>query len=580
MNAQAWIHWLEQGRGARSVKLLCLLVGVVALSLTVTYKQFHGPRTEETMRQVDLGRSLASGQGFTSSVNYPQVYAVLAKRDGSRPLQTRLPEVYQAPGYAMTVGAVLAVLPESARVALFADAPKPPDGFAADYVLLALNVVLLWIAVWQTWCLGRCLFDARVGGLAAAALLLSTPAWTHVVAVDGAALAMVLLLGLFQCLARADRAVDDGTRPGLWWALAGAMTGALFLTDYPLGTLLIAVAVHAWWRGRRAGAAVAIVVALVVVSPWLIRNVSVIGSPLGLAAQDILLREGDPTADPEVWRTTLSAESPPISVNKLGNKVLSGLQDTLRERLWSGGGLVLTAFFVTGWIYRFRRDSTNRLRTLFALALALMVVSQGLMNSGEGERWPSIVAAPLIIVFGVGFFAVLAASSDALRAWPKLAAAGLLTLQALPLVHDLAEPRRIHFSYPPYYPAFFIALGQEVERRGGPVGGWMCDVPAGAAWYSGQRVWAQPDTLRDFYEIDVDQHQLALVLTPATLDRPFFAELLDAEANATRFGEWGRIYTGLINGKLPREFPLRESRALAPNFQLLVDPVWAGPRGK
>ncbi|MCC5023444.1 MAG: hypothetical protein J6386_11960 [Candidatus Synoicihabitans palmerolidicus] len=56
----------------------------------------------------------------------------------------------------------------------------------------------------------------------------------------------------------------------------------------------------------------------------------------------------------------------------------------------------------------------------------------------------------------------------------------------------MAEPRCIHFSYPPYYPAFFIALGEEVERRGDPISGWMADVPAGAAWYAGQRVWAQP----------------------------------------------------------------------------------------
>ena len=130
MNTQAWIHWLEQGRGARSLRLLCLLVAVVALSLTVAYKQFHGPRTEETMRQVDLGRSLANGQGFTSSVNYPQVYAVLAERTGASPLQERLPEVYQAPGYAMVVGAVLGLLPDARRQALFADAPNPPDGFA------------------------------------------------------------------------------------------------------------------------------------------------------------------------------------------------------------------------------------------------------------------------------------------------------------------------------------------------------------------------------------------------------------------------------------------------------------------
>jgi hypothetical protein len=143
------------------------------------------------------------------------------------------------------------------------------------------------------------------------------------------------------------------------------------------------------------------------------------------------------------------------------------------------------------------------------------------------------------------------------------------------MVREVMEPRRIHFSYPPYYPSFFMALGEEVDRRGAGLGGWMADVPAGAAWYSGHRVWAQPHTLRDFYAVNVDQHQLALVLTPATLDRPFFAELIGGRVSPSRFGEWGKVYTGLISGRLPRDFPLRESRQLADNFQLLLDPTWS-----
>ncbi|WP_221030256.1 glycosyltransferase family 39 protein [Actomonas aquatica] len=581
MNAQAWIHWLEQGRGAAALKGLALLLGVVALSLTVAYKQFHGPRTEETLRQADLGRSIATGEGFTTSVNYPQVYATMRAEQPERAPGRRLPEVYHPPGYPLVIATALKLLPAAQRDALFAEAPAPPDGFGADYLLLALNVLLFWVAVIQTWRLGTRLFDRKVGGMAAIALLVSMPAWTHVVAVDGAALTMVLLLGVFQCLARADLVADAASgRPSPWWLGAGALAGLLFLTDYPYGIVVLAVSGHALWRRRSLAAVLAVAVALAVATPWLLRNVAVTGSPLGLAGQDLALRAGDPTADPAVWRNTLSAETPAISLNKLGNKVLTALQSALRDGLWSGGGLVLTAFFVTGWIYRFRRESANRLRTLFAGVLGLLIVTHGLCNSGEGERVPTVVATPLIIVFGVGFFAVLAASSEFLRTWPRLAVLGLLGMQALPLAHDLAEPRRIHFSYPPYYPAFFLALGQEMELRGDPVAGWMCDVPAGAAWYASDRVWSRPATLRDFYSVDVDQHQVALVLTPATLDRPFFAELLDAEANVTRFGEWGKIYTGLISGELPRTFPLSESRALAPNFQLLVDPAWAGTTGK
>ncbi len=62
MNLQQAIHWLEQGGGARVLKISALVLGLLALSATVAFKQFHGPRTEETLRQADLGRSIASGE--------------------------------------------------------------------------------------------------------------------------------------------------------------------------------------------------------------------------------------------------------------------------------------------------------------------------------------------------------------------------------------------------------------------------------------------------------------------------------------------------------------------------------------
>lgn len=580
MNLQQAIHWLEQGSGARWLRWGGLVLGLGTLAIVVAYKQFHGPRTEETLRQADLGRSLASGQGFTTSVNYPQVHAVLEKRGRLFSATERFPEVYHAPGYAMLVAGALAILPGDFESRLFSEVPDPPAGFGADYLLLVLNVILLAVATIQTWRLGTRLFDRRAGGLAALAVMLSTSIWGHVVAVDGTALAMVLLLGMFQALTAADDAIDAG-RSGRWqWMLAGGLVGVLFLVDYSWGGLIAVVLGHAWWRNALRNGGWAVLVALILVSPWLWRNAEVIGSPVGLASQNVALRSGDLTAEPEEIRTTLSADAPRLNINKMGNKVLTALQDTLQRDLWASGGLLLTAFFVTGWIYRFKRDGTNRMRTLAAVSLALMVVSQGLFNSGEAERLATSVGAPLIMIFGAGFFLVLIRSSAALKAWPGVAATGLLALQALPLVHDIMEPRRIHFSYPPYYPALFKAMGSELERSATQQVGWSADVPAGAAWYAGHRVWAQPASLQEFYAIHVEQRQVALVLTPETLDRPFFAELARAPSERSRFGEWGRVYTGLITGRMPAGFPLNQSRRLADNFYLVVDGGWVQARGK
>ena len=106
----------------------------------------------------------------------------------------------------------------------------------------------------------------------------------------------------------------------------------------------------------------------------------------------------------------------------------------------------------------------------------------------------------------------------------------------------------------------------------------MTDVPAGVAWYGRQRVWAQPVKLRDFYEVTLEQPIAALLLTPHTLDRPFFSELAAraAPSGATQLtnhsGDWGRIYGGIFTGSLPPEFPLSVPQRLAENLYLLLNP--------
>ena len=67
--AQGFIHWLEVGGGARWIRAAAVVAGTLALSLLVAWKQFHGPASEATLIQADVGRQLARGEGFTTLVN-------------------------------------------------------------------------------------------------------------------------------------------------------------------------------------------------------------------------------------------------------------------------------------------------------------------------------------------------------------------------------------------------------------------------------------------------------------------------------------------------------------------------------
>ena len=306
---------------------------------------------------------------------------------------------------------------------------------------------------------------------------------------------------------------------------------------------------------------------------------AVTGLPVGLASQNIALKAGDSTAEPAVVRATLSSKLPSIELNKLSNKFLTTIQETLRSRAWSGGAMWFTAFFAAGWLYVFKSAPVNRIRWLFAISLAALVGSQAAFNSGESERLAVVWLAPLVIVFGSGFFFVLLSSNSVLGAWPRVCAGVLLTLQALPLAHDALDPHWLHFQYPPYFPQLFQGMRRQLDTSD-PAGrfGLMADVPAGLAWYGQTRVWAQPATLRDFYAVQIEQPTGELLLTPRTLDRPFFSDLNARPktpgfltAAIPRIGEWGEVYGGLLTGSLPREFPLSIPRKVTEDLYVLFN---------
>jgi len=405
---------------------------------------------------------------------------------------------------------------------------------------------------------------------------------------------MVLALLAFWILARIEGEEGAAVQlaPG-WLAALGAVCGLLFLAEYSAGALVLVALGHVAWRfaGRARWTAFALVVAgfAVVTAPWVARNLALTGHPVALAAQNLALKSGDATAEPANQRALLTATLPEADLNKLGNKALTYLQENLKSRLWSGGGMWLTAFFVAGWLYVFRSATANRLRWTFTAAFAVLLVAQAVFNSGESERLVACWLAPLVMIFGAGFFFVLLGSNAVLGSWPRACAVALVVAQALPLVHDALEPRRLHFNYPPYFPGLFMGMRLELERRDNAGRfGVMADVPAGVAWYGRQRVWAQPAKLRDFYAVTLEQPIAELLLTPHTLDRPFFSELASRPAppGATmpqadgRFGDWGRVYGGLFTGSLPAEFPLSVPQRLAENLYVLLNPAVPPVRGK
>ncbi len=586
-SGQEIIHWMEQGRGARWMLRAAVAAGAMLLSFWYSLRQFHGVPNEFVMQQAVLGRQLARGEGFTTLVNYPQTYAVLQRRGVQFDEKRAYPELHNAPLYALTLAAAFKLLPAS----IWAHRSVPPDGWAPDYAVLAVNLVLFWVAVWLVWRLAQRLFDERAAWLASLATAVSVTLWQQTVALTGLPLFMVLLLTVFDRLLRLEEAWTDfpalTPRVLLRASVLGGLCALLFLTEYSGG--LVAIVIGGYLALRLGGLArwpalgVFAGTMALLVAPWLGRNVAVAGHPLGLAWQNLALKAGDTTAEPAAQRNLATVEPPGLDLNKLGNKGLTGMERNLKERIWSGGGLMLTAFFVAGLAYQFRHGPVNRVRWGFGAVLLVLLAAQPFFNSGESPRLPAYYLAPLIIVFGAGFFFVLVDSQAQLTVHWRWVVAGLLLLQGLPLVRDCLEPRKIHFYYPPYYPNLFVDLRGFMQSRFLPGTGVSTDVPAGTAWYGQTRVWAKPERLRDFSQIIVEQNIGALLLTPVTLDRPFFSELAaraGENINLTDAGGWGGVYAGLVTRRMPASFPLNlPPQKFADNMVLLINPQTQVQRG-
>src|SRR5665213_1611587 len=144
---QELIHWLEMGGGARWVLLGALFSCGIALTVVVSWRQFRGAASEATLVQADMARQIATGGGFTTRVNYPQAAAFLRTRGVRFDPGVPYPEVYQAPLYPMVIAGALVLLPRSLRASLFGQAPAPPYGYGADYLLLVVNILLFWLAI-------------------------------------------------------------------------------------------------------------------------------------------------------------------------------------------------------------------------------------------------------------------------------------------------------------------------------------------------------------------------------------------------------------------------------------------------
>lgn len=578
---QTLIYKLEAGAGPRFFRITALLLAVVALVMRYDVHAYRNLATPEGMDAAQLARNISEGKGYTTLFIRPlSLYLVQKHSEGGTPLaltnsnfdfahiKTAHPDLANPPVYPVLLAGLMKVLPFHYAV----DLKKPfwsDNGrfgrYQPDFLIALFNQILLVAAIVLTFFLARKLFDAGVAWLSAILMIGCELLWRFSVSGLSTMLLLVIFLGLTWCLVKTEESARE-PQPRANWLLglavmAGVLTGVGALTRYAFGwTIIPVVAFLVLFSGQKKAlhALAALGAFVLVLTPWVVRNFAVSGTPFGTAsfaaAETTLLfpqfqleRSIHPDFGHLVW------------LKPYLHKLVANGQSILTNDLTRFGGSWATLLFWAGLLLSFRSVAVRRLRYFLLFCLGTFIVVQALGQTQLSVESPEVnsenllvLLAPLVFIYGVSLFLTLLEQMNlpALQLrYPIIAA--FVALSCLPMFFVMLPPKTSPVAYPPYFPP-------DIQQTAG----WMkenelmmSDVPWAVAWY-GQRqcVWLTLNAQDDFNAVNYWMKPVqALYLTPETMDSRFVSDWVK-----TRDYSWGSFILQVVTqNQIPPSFPLR-----------------------
>lgn len=517
---QDLIYRLEEGRGSRVLSRALVILGLLAVLLAYNLRGFQSFSTAEAMDAAQLARNLARGEGYTTQCIRPLSIHLLARQPTANPedparLNEAHPDLANPPVYPLVLAGLMKALPFDFQVLTakrFWNANGRFSRFQPEFLISLFNQGLFLLAVGMTFLLARRLFDPTVAWISALVLIGADVYWRFAVFGLSTMLLIVVLLSLVWVLVWLEREARE-PRWGRWGffllaLLAGVLVGMGALTRYSFGWLILPVAAYIGWLGSRSRAwvgVIPVVVCLLVMAPWLVRNYQLCGHPFGTAGYAVL---EDTWVYPE--HNLSRSLNPNLANRTLADAVWGKFADNSRrliqEELPSLGLAWVGCFFIVGLMVPYRNSWTARLRTFLIPSIALIAVVQALGRTQLSDDSPFfnsenllILFGPLCIVYGVSFFLLLLDGMNLPGPQVRHLIIGLfLALACAPLLFTVLGRTRSTVSYPPYNPPYISYFGAVIPKQDL----MMSDIPWAWAWYADKKsVW---HTLRAFTPRDSD----------------------------------------------------------------------------
>lgn len=548
---QDLVYNVDVGIGLRLIKFGLYILFLLLVMVFYTASEFRGLKEAEAMDFAQIGRNLMFTHKFQTQTVRPASMWYLIENVSSpdaridhNPRLMEHPDVLHPPLYSVALAAGFKAL-RSAFVTVEQGKVWQPE----QWIIMPMGHLFTMLTGVLVYLLARRLFDGRVALLGVTLFFLSECVWR--MSISGLPIPLATLFttaAMYFAVAGAARR-DEGRAPFSWALLllgSAVCCGLAFLTRYGTAVLAPALALYVGLscrdRGWRWGA-IHLLVFLAVIAPWIARNMTVSGGPLGLAPY-VALNGDDPVLDNTFERMLAPTLEFGTVLHTIRLKAQAGLLDLFQHNLHALGEGLLGGLFLATFFYSFAREQARRFRWCALLGLVALLVVAAIFGRPTARLLHLFV--PVATIYGTAFFYVLFDRLQLRLPVQRMAVSGaFVALTALPLVLTLLPPRAAP-AYPPYYP-YYVAhvTGLLTEDE------LICtDMPWATAWYGNRTSLLLPDSIDNFYEInDYTKRISGLYFTTLTRDREYVKTLQTGHL---------RSWFPLQMGQIPGDFPLQQ----------------------
>ena len=501
-----------------AVRWLAVAAAVATLVFLYLFVQFRGLSSPTAMDQAQIARSLAAGEGF--STKYLRPFAIWQLEHAGKPVPTgNFPDFFQSP---------LNPLVNTLPLKLVQSAWKlgPLDVvYIGDRMIAATSILffLLSVAVW--FLIARRLFDQKLAVISCAIILLTDLFWEF--SLSGLPQMLMLLIFSGVCWMTLRALEKNQTRSVLMSAAAtGLLFGLMILAHGAAVWILLGWLVFAGiaFRPRSLTILAALAGSAIVVAPWIWRNHTVCGNPLGIAGYELLA----PVLESESGYLRSLKQAPTLETMRPVTRLQAALRTHTGQILSFLGMNLVGLMFFASLLHKFPVGPTARFR--WAVVLMWLGAWLGMALCGVDGPIHSnqlhVLFLPVFIFYGLAFLLDLwnrlEISSPAIRrAFPLL----LILLCSLPLISRVVAKPVAAIQWPPYVPPFIAILGEWYGEKEIIAS----DMPWAVAWYANRHSLLLPQTIKDFSKISdfrlLGESLTGIYLTPVTGNRRLFSEI-------------------------------------------------------